>query len=106
MKSPVWLYLRARLSDGSYPYLAAPYASNGRIRPHTAMHQGKSLHRSASTYYLRYQQDGRRIWEPVGDDPSVAVARLQKKAHNLQAAVLGLVPDTPSLPPQGSAPLI
>ena len=33
MKVPVKLYLRVRLPAGSYPYLAAAYASNGRLRP-------------------------------------------------------------------------
>lgn len=94
MKSPVRLYLRIRLPDGSYPYVAAAYANNGRIRPRTAMHQG-SRHCPASTYYLRYQQDGRRVWEPVGADPTLATVSLQKKAHQLQAAALGLVQPAP-----------
>ena len=95
MKSPVRLYLRVRLSDGSYPYLAACNASNGRVRPHVAMHQRKSLQCPASTYYLRYQQDGRRVWEAVGTDPALATVSLQKKAHQLQAATLGLAPSAP-----------
>ena len=103
MKSPVRLYLRVRLPDGSYPYVAAVYASNGRLRPHTAVHQGKSLHCPASTYYLRYQQDGRRVWEPVGTDPALATVSLQKKAHQLQATALGLAQPTP-LAPQPSDP--
>ena len=54
MKSPAKLYLRVRLPDGSYPYLKAAYASNGRLRPHHAVHNGKVLPFPGSAYYLRY----------------------------------------------------
>ena len=54
MKSLVQLYLRVRLPDGTYPYLKAAYASNGRIRPHQAIKNGKAVSFPGSTYYLRY----------------------------------------------------
>jgi integrase/recombinase XerD len=44
VKSPVKLYLRVWLSDGTYPYLKAVFASNGRIRPHYAIYDGKPIH--------------------------------------------------------------
>jgi hypothetical protein len=86
--SPVQLYLRVRLPDGSYPYLKAAFAPNGRIRPHQALHNGKQTHFSGSTYYLRVQCNGKRVWEPAGDDPSLAVVNLQRKAHALEGTAL------------------
>jgi integrase/recombinase XerD len=68
MKSPVHLYLRVRLPDGTYPYLKAAYASNGRIRPHQAIKDGQVGSFPGSGYYLRYRIDGKRAWESVGDD--------------------------------------
>jgi integrase/recombinase XerD len=41
MKSPIQLYLRVRLPDGTYPYLKAAYVRNGRIRPLQAIKDGK-----------------------------------------------------------------
>lgn len=85
MKSPVQLYLRVRFQDGTYPYLRAAYASNGRIRPDHAMHNGRATHFPGSSYYLRFKRGGKRVWEPVGDDPSLALAALQRKVlalHN------------------------
>ena|ERR1700723_855749 len=84
MKSPVQLYLRVRLSDGSYPYLKPAYARNGRIRPHHAVHKGRAAHYPGSTYYVRYQLCGKRVWEAAGDDPSVALVNLQKKVQSFQ----------------------
>jgi hypothetical protein len=99
MKSPVKLYLRVRLPDGSYPYLKPAYASNGRIRPHCAIYNGKAVPFPGSTYYLRYTLEGKRVWEPAGSDPSQAEVNLQKKANALQAAALGMPTPTPAPTP-------
>jgi integrase/recombinase XerD len=98
LKSPVKLYIRVRLPDGSYPYLKPAYASNGRIRPHHAIHEGKATPFPGSSYYLRVSVDGKRTWEPAGDDPSLALVSLQKKTHALQAVALGLAETVPSPP--------
>ena len=100
MKSPVQLYLRVRLPDGTYPYLKAAYASNGRIRPLQAIKDGKVVSFPGSTYYLRYRIDGKRVWEPVGDDPSLADTKLRRK--NLKFQELAL--DHASTSGSGSAP--
>ena len=70
MKSPVQLYLRVRLPDGTYPYLKAAYTRNGRIRPHHAIQNLDAVHFPGSTYCLRFQLDGKRVWEPAGNDSS------------------------------------
>jgi hypothetical protein len=95
MKSPAQLYLRVRLPDGSYPYLKATFASNGRLRPHHAIHNQKVVHFPGSAYYLRFQVNGKRVWEPAGSDPSLASVALQKKAHVLQGSALGLTAPVP-----------
>jgi integrase/recombinase XerD len=61
MKSPVQLYLRVRLPDGTYSYLKAAYTRNGRIRPHHAIHNLDAVHFPGSAYYLRFQLDGKRV---------------------------------------------
>lgn len=84
MQSPVKLYLRVRFPDGSHPFLKAAFASNGRIRPNYAMHAGKAISFPSSSYYLRYQSNGKRVWEPAGDDASLAMVNLQRKVHALE----------------------
>jgi integrase/recombinase XerD len=103
MKSPVKLYIRVRLPDGSYPYLKPAYASNGRLRPHHASHNGKATHFPGATYYLRVSVDGKRTWESAGDDPTLALVNLQKKAHTLQAVALGLTESVQPPPPPPAA---
>lgn len=90
MNSSVKLYLRVRMPDGSHPYLKPVIASNGRLRPNYALYKGKSTHFPGGTYYLRYQFQCRRIWEPAGNDASVAVVNQQKKIHALKGVALGI----------------
>jgi integrase/recombinase XerD len=89
VKSPVKLYLRVRLPDGTYPYLKAVFASNGRIRPHYAIHDAKPIHFPGSSYHLRYQAGGKRIWEPVGTEPSLAIVAFDRRTHEFQGIALG-----------------
>ena len=84
MKSPVQLYLRVRLPDGKYPYLKAAFAANGRLRPHHAIQAGRAAEFANSTYYLRYRIGEKRVWKPVGNDPTLALTRLQQKIRDLQ----------------------
>ena len=80
MKSPVHFYLRVRLPNGKYPYLRAAYTSNGRIRPNHTIHNGRAVEFPVAAYHLRYLRDGRRVWQPVGEDASLAQVAMQKKA--------------------------
>jgi integrase/recombinase XerD len=84
VKSPVQLYLRVRLPDGSYPYLKAAFAANGRLRPDHAIHSGRAAEFPGASYHLRYRLEGKRVWEPVGNEPSLALTRLQQKVRDLQ----------------------
>lgn len=102
MKSSVKLYLRVRLPDGTYPYLKPAYASNGRIKPHHAIRDGRVIHSPGSTYYLRYPVADKRVWEPVGDDPALALVCLQRKALAMQEAELAVPADST---PTVSAPI-
>jgi integrase/recombinase XerD len=105
MKSPVQLYLRVRLTDGTYPYLKPAYASNGHLRANYAMHKGRAAYFPGSTYYLRYQRGGKRVWEPAGDQPSTALAALQRKV--LALGEPGAESPTPTVPvsiPIGDTP--
>jgi integrase/recombinase XerD len=105
MKSPVQLYLRVRLTDGTYPYLKPAYASNGHFRANYAMHKGRAAYFPGSTYYLRYQRGGKRVWEPAGDQPSTALAALQRKV--LALGEPGAESPTPTVPvsiPIGDTP--
>jgi len=99
MRTPVHLYLRVRLPDGSYPYLKAAYSSNGRLRPNHAIHHGRAAEFPGSVYCLRFRRaDGKRVWEPVGTDASLALAKLQQKTLALQNGNDSVVP-VPVTPP-------
>ncbi|MEG9437544.1 tyrosine-type recombinase/integrase [Edaphobacter sp. HDX4] len=84
MKSPAQLYLRVRLPNGSYRYLKAAFAANGRLRPHHAIHSDRATEFPDASYHLRYRNAGKRVWEPVGREPSLALSRLQQKIRDLQ----------------------
>src|ERR1700685_2150150 len=103
MTSPVQLYIRVRIPDGSYPYLKPAYASNGRIRPHYAIHNGRATHFAGSNYYLRYCLNGKRVWDSAGSDPSLALITLQQKVLALQEVAPGRTEAAPAtttvLPP-------
>jgi hypothetical protein len=78
--SPVTVYLRVRLAEGGWLYARSVTASNGRIRPLHVLIEGKPVYRAESVYYLRYSLDGKRIWQPVGSDASLAQVAFQRKA--------------------------
>jgi integrase/recombinase XerD len=99
MKAPAQLYLRARLGNGSYPYLQTVRTNNGRLRPHYAFHNGKAVSFPGSTYYLRFYRDGRRVWEDAGDDPVLAQVALERKIHSLNGQALGLADPVPAPAP-------
>jgi hypothetical protein len=58
MRSPVQLYIRVRLEDGSYPYLKAVIQQNGHghVRPGYALSAGRAVKVSNGTYLLRYRR--------------------------------------------------
>jgi|SRR5665213_1403289 len=96
--SPVSLYLRIRSAEGGWFYARSVTASNGRIRPLHALIDGIPIHRAEGVYHLRYRVDGKRIWQPIGSDASLAQIALQRKTLELQAINLGLAVPEPILP--------
>jgi len=56
MRSPVQLYIRVRLEDGSYPYPKAVIQPNGHVRPGYALSAGRAVKVSNGTYLLRYRR--------------------------------------------------
>src|SRR5258707_531524 len=95
--SPVSLYLRVRSPEGGWLYARSVTASNGRIRPLHALIDGKPVYRDEGVYHLRYSLDGKRIWQAVGSDASLAQVALQRKTLELQAVNLGLAVPEPIL---------
>jgi hypothetical protein len=71
----VTIMLRVKLEDGKYPYLSASMAGNGRLEPLAAEFNGRRKTFQTGTYYLRYSTGGKRKYESVGPDASVAMAR-------------------------------
>jgi len=64
----VRLYLRVRLADGNRKYTDPLYAANGRVKPFYALVNGNAEHHPEGVYYLRYLEQGKRVWEHVGAD--------------------------------------
>ena len=77
----VTLYIRITTPDGKRKMRKPVYASRGRLKPlYAADAKGNSLgHHPEGEYYLRY---GGRT-EAVGNDPYVALDRLEELARLL-----------------------
>ncbi len=91
MKAPVQLYVRVRFEDRSYPYLKA-MLPNGHVRPGYAINAARAVKIDNGTYQLRYQRDGKRVWEAVGTGADVALLRMRKKIREIEDAELGQTP--------------
>jgi hypothetical protein len=81
--------------------LALRSVRNRTQRPHPATprsYRCKPVYRAEGVYHLRYSLDGKRIWQPVGSDASLAQVALQRKTVELQAVNLGLAVPEPILP--------
>src|SRR6185437_14876648 len=95
MKSPVQLYIRVRLEDGSYPYLRAAMQSNGHVRAGYVINASRAVKVTHGVYQLRYQRDGKRVWEPVGTKADVALLALRRKLREFEDGELGLTSTPP-----------
>lgn len=82
----VTLYIRITAPDGKRKMCKPVYASRGRLKPlYAADTKGNSLgHHPEGEYYLRYA--GRT--EAVGNDPYVALDRLEERKAELRGATL------------------
>ena len=71
----VALYLRYRTPDGKQsPCRPVAWDAKKRLRPGWCLVAGVAEQHSEWTYHLRYKNDdGKWLWESVGDDPLVAM---------------------------------
>ena len=91
MSAPcVSLILRARRPDGTRAHYTAVVSSNGRIKPHYGIVNGKATSLPGSTYYLRYLEGGKRVWEGVGSDPAQALTAKLQREHQIAGLRIGL----------------
>ena len=79
------LYLRIRTAADGRTYARSVTNTNGRLRPFYAHVRGKLVHRPEGVYQLRYTVNGKRIWQPVGSDASLAQVAWERKSCELRA---------------------
>jgi hypothetical protein len=102
----VSIYLRS----GNHYYHPVE-AANGKFRPLAAMVSGVAQKLSNGIYCLRYQQDGRRKWEPVGRDPQLALTKKAQREARLAGEAVGMLqpgaePSLPGAPPVVTALIV
>jgi integrase/recombinase XerD len=87
------VYLREiRTRDSQNHFAKAVWLTKSRIRPHYAVVDGKPEHHPEGTYYLRYRLAGKRVWTPIGSDPSLVFDRWREKNNQLDAIAIGREP--------------
>ena len=91
----VRLKIRVKLRNGSRAYVDPVFSSNNKLRPLYALVDGKPRHHPEGVYHLRYMKRGKRVWEPVGNDPQVALTAQLRIEHGLQAIALGVAAPGP-----------
>jgi integrase/recombinase XerD len=100
LKAPVVrLKIRVRLPDGSRPFLDPVFSGNGKLKPLYAVVDGTPEHHPEGSSFLRYAApDGKRVWDPVGNDPQLALVEKQKREKVLGAQAVGVevVDDAPA----------
>ncbi len=79
----VAVMIRKKL-NGKYPYLPAVWNRNGRLGPNVAGVNGNEQ-KVEGRYYLRFTQDGRRLFKLIEGDAAMAAAAAQKKDAALMA---------------------
>lgn len=91
MKAPiVRLKLRVRLADGSRPYLEPVLAAGGKLKPGYAILHNSEVHHPGSVYHLRYQKHGKRVWEPVRSEATLAMVEKFRREEALAARAAGV----------------
>jgi len=70
--SKVALLLRVRLADGKRVYAKPATAKNGKVKPLSAVIDGRVAHFPEAVYSLRYRDQGRIMYRQVGSDPDAA----------------------------------
>jgi integrase len=94
----VTLYLRFENSRGERSF-ARPVASNGKPltdtgipKPLYAFVNGRAEHHPEGQYFLRYTQNGKRMWENVGADCWVALDKKALRERSLRDQERGAAP--------------
>ncbi|MGA2558036.1 MAG: hypothetical protein ABSF17_00030 [Terracidiphilus sp.] len=75
------------------PYLKPHTSANGTVRPLWAIHDGEPQHfPNGASYYLRYKEGKRLIFERIGQHLDEALASLARKRTLLEGVILGNQP--------------
>ena len=97
VKTPkVRLYIRIRLPDGRDSFLDPVWNRNHTLRAAYALIDGHPRFHTEGSYYLRFLRDGKRVWQPVGQD--AAIVALRNTEQILRAITLGR--STPAVKPE------
>ena len=87
----VRVYVRAKLPNGSRPFLDPVYAGNQKLKPGWAVLRGQPQYFEEAVYYLRYLKNGKRVYEPIGDDAQEALHEQDKRQKLLGAIACGVI---------------
>ena len=91
----VSLSIRVKTATG-HPFAKPVYAGKGRLKPLHALLGGKVEHHPEGVYYLRFK-NGKRRYEPVGQDPFLALDAMHKKEHALALGICDAIATKPTL---------
>ena len=87
------LYIRIKGPNGRRFYVAPDLK-----RQRTAIINGKPKLHDEGIYYIRYEREGRRVWESVGNDVGIAIHERQMREARLVASWLSSFPVSSTRP--------
>ena len=90
------LYIRIT-KNGKSSFCKPVYQSKGRLKPQYAMVNGEPEHHEEGVYYVRFGADGgKQLFVQVGNDPYLALDKLEEKKRWLRDRERRVVPQTPA----------
>jgi integrase len=90
------LYIRIT-KNGKSSFCKPVYQSKGRLKPQYAMVNGEPEHHVEGVYYVRFGADGgKQPFVQVGNDPYLALDKLEEKKRWLRDRERRVVPQTPA----------
>lgn len=89
MPVKVRLYIRPSLPDGNRPFLDPVFTANHKLSCGVGVLNGRKQKFEKFVYYLRYLTNGKRVWEPVGGDPALALEERRRTENRLEGIALG-----------------
>ncbi len=92
MKYTVNLTKRFRTDDGWTSFYPAVMAANGRVKPHFVIIDGNEVERRDGTYYIDWNEDGKRHRQAVGADAQKADIERQRQESILNGKAQGMTP--------------